>query len=96
MRVLRFRVNGESDRVDTLLASARGFDDVDRLEEVADIEPHMDEDSSSTGLRGDTVPADFHDIELHALSAGATDEARRRIETLARELGVVVEWLERF
>jgi len=96
MRILRFRVNGESDRVDTLVASARGFDDVDRLEEVADVEPHMDEDSSSAGLPDDTARADFHDIELHALSADAADEARRRIQTLARELGVAVEWMDRF
>ena len=95
MRILRFRVNGESDRVDTLVASARGFDDVDRLEEVADVE-HMDEDSSSAGLPDDTARADFHDIELHALSADAADEARRRIQTLARELGVAVEWMDRF
>ena len=96
MRILRFRVNGASDRVDTLVASARGFEDVDRVEEVADVEPHLDEDSSSAGLSDDTARADFHDIELHALSAAAADQARGRIQILARELGVVVEWLERF
>jgi hypothetical protein len=96
MRILRFRLTGEAGPVDTLMALARGLEDVDRMEEVADAAPHMDEDSSSAGLPDDTARADFHDIELHALSAGAADEARRRIQMLARELGVVVEWLERF
>lgn len=96
MRILRFRVDGDPDRVGTLVALARGLHDVDRVEEVADVEPHMDEDSSSAGLPDDTAHADFHDIEMHALNARAADEARGRIQTLARELGVVVEWLERF
>ncbi len=96
MRILRFRVDGEPGRVDTLVALARGFDGIDRVEEVADETPHMDEDSSSAGLPDDTARADFHDLELHALSAQAADEARGRIQTLARELGLAVEWLERF
>ena len=96
MRILRFRVDGEAGRVDTLLAAARGFDDVDRVEEVADEAPHMHEDSSSAGLSDDTARADFHDVELYALNARAADEARGRIQTLARELGLAVEWLERF
>ncbi len=96
MRILRFRVDGEAGRVDTLIASARGFDDVDRVEEVADVESHMDEDSSSAGLPDDTARADFHDIELHAVNARAADEARGRLQVLARELGLVVEWQERF
>ena len=96
MRILRFRVDGEAGRVDTLLASARGFDNVDRVEEVANDMPHMDEDSSSAGLSDDTARADFHDIELHALSARAADDARGNIQRLARELGLAVEWVEQF
>lgn len=96
MRTLRFRVDGEPDRVGTLVALARGLDDIDRVEEVADVGSHMDEDSSSAGLSDDTAHADFHDIEMHALNARAAEDARGRIQTLARELGVVVEWLERF
>ena len=96
MRILRFRVDGEAGRVDTLLAAARGFEDVDRVEEVADDAPHMDEDSSSAGLSDDTARADFHDIELHALNARAADDARGSIQRLARDLGLAVEWVERF
>lgn len=96
MRILRFRLDGEIDRVETLLVALRGLDDVDRVEQVADDVPHMDEDSSSAGLPDDTARADFHDVELHALSAHAAENARRRIQTLSQELGVVVEWLEQF
>ena len=96
MRILRFRLDGEPGRVDTLVSLARGFEDVDRVEEVADLESHMDDDSSSAGLPDDTAHSDFHDIELHAMNARAADDARGRVQTLARELGVAVEWVERF
>jgi len=96
MRTLRFRLNGEIERVGTLLALARGFDDVDRVEEVADTVPHMDEDSSSAGLRAETAGSDFHDVEIHALDAQAADSARGEVQRLARELGVAVEFVERF
>lgn len=96
MRTLRFRLDGEPERIGTLLALARGFEDVDRVEEVADEAPHRDEDSSSAGLRADAGHSDFHDIEMHALDARAADQARGQVQRLARDLGVAVEFLERF
>ena len=96
MRTLRFRLDGEPERIGTLLALARSFDNVDRVEEVADEEPHQDEDSSSAGLRADVEHSDFHDVEMHALDARAAEQARGEVQRLARELGIVVEFLERF
>jgi len=96
MRTLRFRLDGEPERIGTLLALARGFDDIDRVEEVADEEPHMREDSSSAGLRAESGHSDFHDVEMHALDARAADQARGEVQRLARELGVAVEFLDRF
>lgn len=96
MRTLRFRLDGEPERVDTLLALARGFDGVDRVEEVADEEPHRDDDSSSAGLRADSEHSDFHDIEMHALDPQSAEQARGEVQRLARRLGVAVEFVQRF
>jgi hypothetical protein len=96
MRTMRFRLDGETERVGTLLALARGLDGVDRVEEVADEESHMDDDSSSAGLRAETAHSDFHDIEMHALDAQSADQARGEVQRLARRLGVAVEFVERF
>ncbi|MGN6313393.1 MAG: hypothetical protein ACTHMO_06510 [Rhodanobacteraceae bacterium] len=96
MRTMRFRLDGEPERVGTLLALARGLDGVDRVEEVADEEPHRYEDSSSAGLRADIEGSDFHDIEMHALDPQSADQARGEVQRLARRLGVAVEFVERF
>jgi hypothetical protein len=96
MRTLRFRLDGEPERVNTLLALARGSDGVDRVEEVADEEPHRDDDSSSAGLHADMEHADFHDIEIHALDPQSADQARGEVQRLARRLGVAVEFVQRF
>src|SRR5690348_18139098 len=96
MRTLRFRLDGEPERIGTLLALTRGFDGVDRVEEVADEAPHMDEDSSSAGLNAETAGSDFHDVEMHALDAQSADQARGEVQRLARRLGVAVEFVERF
>jgi hypothetical protein len=96
MRTMRLRLNGEAERIGTLLALARGLDGVDRVEEVADEAPHMDEDSSSAGLNAETAGSDFHDIEMHALDPQSADQARGEVQRLARRLGVAVEFVERF
>lgn len=95
MRMIRFRVVGETDKVGALIAALREMDKVDRVEEIADVEEHLRDDSSSLGLPDDTA-ADFHDIELHALNASAASDAHDRIELAARELGVVVEFVDEF
>lgn len=96
MRTMRFRLDGETERIGTLLALTRGLDGVDRVEEVADEESHRDDDSSSAGLRADMQNSDFHDIEIHALDAQSADQARGEVQRLARRLGVAVEFVERF
>ncbi|HEY0179443.1 MAG TPA: hypothetical protein VGC30_07410 [Dokdonella sp.] len=96
MRTLRFRLIGPDERMNALLASLAELDDVDRIEEVADeLGAHLRDDSSSLGLEDDT-PADFRDIEVHAFSAEAAQAARDRIELAARELDLVVEFVDEF
>jgi hypothetical protein len=56
----------------------------------------MREDSSSAGLSDDDIRSDFHDVEVHAIDRDAAELARDLVEVAARDLGVVVEYVDRF
>lgn len=92
---LRFRFDGDGEQVATLVAMMRSMDNLDRVVEVGTDVPHMREDSSSAGLSDDTR-GDFHDIEVHALDPDGAEQARDLVEVAARDLGVVVEYVDRF
>ncbi|HJP98043.1 MAG TPA: hypothetical protein VJ862_05710 [Rhodanobacteraceae bacterium] len=92
---LRFRFDGEAERVLTLLEMMRSMDNVDRVVEVGTDIPHMRDDSSSAGLSDDTG-GDFHDVEVHAVDRDAAEHARDLVEIAARDLGLVVEYVDRF
>lgn len=93
---LRFRFDGEGEQVATLMAMMRSMDNVDRVVEVGTDIPHMREDSSSAGLSDDDIRSDFHDVEVHAVDRDAAELARDLVEVAARDLGVVVEYVDRF
>lgn len=92
---IRFRLDGDSDRVAQLVDMLHSMDNIDRVVEVGTETPHMQEDSSSAGL-SDDIGGDFHDVEIHALDQDAADLAHDRVEVAARDLGVVVEFVDRF
>lgn len=93
---VRFRFNGTADQVSTLMDMMRSMDNIDRVVEVGTEAAHMQEDSSSAGLSDDTAGSDFHDVEIHALDPDAAELARDLVEVAARDLGVVVEYMDRF
>jgi hypothetical protein len=93
---LRFRFDGESGQVATLVAMMRSMDNVDRVVEVGDETAHMRDDSSSAGLSDDDVRSDFHVVEVHAIDRDSAERARDLVEVAARDLGVVVEYVDRF
>jgi len=97
MRTIRFRVVGDIEKVNAVIALVHEFDKVDRVEEVADEgqDDHQRDDSSSLGLVDDEG-ADFHDIEVHALDAQTAEDVRNRVEVAARDLDVVVEFVDTF
>jgi len=95
MGMVRFRLTGEETAVQSTLAAIRDVDDVDRIEEVADQGVHLRDDSSSAGLEEDTA-GDFHDIEVHAMSARAAADVRECVERAARAHGIALEFVDRF
>ena len=92
---LRFRFDGDGEQVAALVSMMRSIDTVDRVVEVGTDVPHMRDDSSSAGLSDDTA-GDFHDVEVHAVDRDAAELARDLVEGAARDLGVVVEYVDRF
>ncbi len=91
---LRFRFDGDADRVGTLVSMVRSMENIDRVVEVGTDVPHLRDDSSSAGLSDDR--GDFHDVEVHAVDRDAAELARDLVEVAARDLGVVVEYVDRF
>lgn len=94
MRLVRFRLSGDTNQVDAIIAAVHEIDQVDRVEEVAD-QMHTRDDTSSLGLPDDEGP-DFHDIEVHTTSPAAAERVRDRVEVTARDVSAAVEFVDRF
>jgi len=94
MRIVRFRLFGSSNQVDTVISALHELDQVDRVEEVADL-MHVRDDTSSLGLPDDE-PTDFHCIEAHATTASAAERVHDLVEIAARDANAAVEFVERF
>jgi hypothetical protein len=97
MCTITFRLSGLEGPVDTMLDALRGLPGVDRVQEmgVADV-PRQRDDSSSAGLSAAAAGSGTRDVEIHATSQAAMQHVRTRAEVVARDAGVVVEWLEPF
>lgn len=95
MSIVRFRLTGDPVAVERVMSALESMEHVDRIEEVADQESHMRDDSSSLGLVDDTG-TDFHDIEVHAQSDSAAADVRDRLVLAARSAGIALEFVERF
>lgn len=76
-----------SDLMDTL----NGAPGVERIEEIADMMPHMDDpDSSSLGLRGDMGPG-IHTLMVETTDEAAARQVRTMAEAFASKTGAAVE-----
>lgn len=95
MPVVSVRLTGDSAGVASLLKVMEGLDDLQHMEEVADLSQHMRDDSSSAGLTDDQG-GDFHDVKLHFATAGEADRARDLLQVASRSSAVVVEFVDQF
>jgi len=94
MRIIRFRLFGSSNQVDSVISAVHELDQVDRIEEVAD-QMHERDDTSSLGLPDDEGP-DFHCIEAHATTSAAAERVHNLVEIVARDANAAVEFVDRF
>jgi hypothetical protein len=74
--------------IGNLLAS---IDGIEHVEEVADLMPRMDSDSSSAGLTDDRGPG-VHELEVEAPNDTAVRRVKDAVEALAFDLDVLVEF----
>lgn len=90
---LRLQLTGTDDVAAELINRLGSLGGVERVEEVGDLMPHMDDDdSSSAGLPDDEGPG-VHQIEL-VVSTGALDAVRALAVELARERDAALEFDE--
>jgi hypothetical protein len=94
MRIIRFRLFGNSNQADSMITALHELDQVDRVEEVAD-QMHLRDDTSSLGLPDDEGP-DFHCIEAHATNSTAAERVHDLVEITARDINAAVEFVDRF
>ena len=92
MPQIRIRITGSDDAgraIRDLLTSLPG---IERVEEIQDLMPHMDDpDSSSAGLSEDEGPG-MRVIEVEAPDDAAAERVGETVEALAFKLDVLAEF----
>jgi len=95
MSIVRLRLTGSQTQADVLVTTLHGLDQVRRVEEVDDQMRGVRDDSSSSELVDD-IGADVHCLEVEVSGKRNAELIREMAENSARELGVVVEFVDRF
>ena len=96
METMRIRVTGSDTAANALITLVHGCDGIERVEQVADEMPHMDDaDSSSAGLPDD-MAAGVHDIEIEASDRAAAEAVREKIDANADQLRATIEYIDEF
>lgn len=96
MPTLRIRLLGSQTDTDSLITVLHGLDGVERVEEVADLMPHMDdEDSSSAGLPDDIGPG-VHAIEVEVIDHLLGQRVRELAAEAAESLDASLEFVDEF
>jgi hypothetical protein len=96
MTTVRFRLIASEDDTQDLMNFLQSIEDIERVEEVADMMPHMDDDdSSSAGLSDDSGPG-LHCVELEAPNDEIADRVRDVAQERAYRSGMTIEFVDRF
>ena len=96
MPTVRMRIIGSEADTQSMISLLHGMDGIDRIEEVADLMPHMDDDdSSSLGLPDDMGPG-VHSLEVDVGDADQAERVRQVAGELAEQLDANVEFVDEF
>ena len=95
MSTMRLRVTGDESQADALVTTLHGLPPVRGVEQIADQMRGMRDDSSSNSLIDDIGP-DLHCLEVEVNGQRNSEEVRAKAEQSARELGVIVEFVDEF
>ena len=95
MSIMRLRVTGDESQADALVTTLHGLPHVRGVEQIADQMRGVRDDSSSNALVDDIGP-DLHCLEVEINGQRNLEEVRTMAEISARDLGVVVEFVDEF
>ena len=96
MTIVRIRLTGSEDDASALITLLHGLDGIERIEEIADLMPHMDDpDSSSAGLVDDVGPG-VHAIEIEARDLPMAERVREFADRAAETLDATIEFVDEF
>jgi hypothetical protein len=95
MSIMRLRVTGDESQADALVTTLHGLEHVRGVEQIADQMRGMRDDSSSNALVDDIGP-DLHCVEVEVNGQRNLEEVRTMAEISARDLGVIVEFVDEF
>jgi hypothetical protein len=95
MPMIRFRLFGSRANTDTVIAVLHGIDDVEHVEEVDDLMPHMREDSSSSELGSDSE-GKLYSIEVDCPSDEVADVVRESAQAVSHQIQASIEFVSEF
>ncbi|WP_266170177.1 hypothetical protein [Dyella subtropica] len=95
MPMIRIRMTGNRDTVDTLINALHGIDGIEHVEEVDDLMSGTRDDSSSSELVDDNG-GELVCIEVRAPDALHADAVHNVAEVEASLLGAIVEFVDEF
>ncbi len=91
MPTLHLRLTADDDAARTLINLISSLDGIERVEEVGDLMPHMDDEDSSSAGSPENMGPGFHAIEVDAPNDTTARRVRDVSEALAHDLGVALE-----
>lgn len=95
MSIVRMCVTADQNQADALVTALHGLEHARRVEPIADQMRGMRDDSSSNALIDDAGP-DLHCIEVEVGGLRDVEVVHSLVESAARDLGVIVEFVDEF
>ncbi|MEP6898907.1 MAG: hypothetical protein ABI870_10275 [Rhodanobacter sp.] len=95
MPMVRFRLIGNREDADTVIAALHGISDIEHVEEIDDLMPGMRDDSSSSESVSDTEGQVYY-IEVDAPNDQIADTVRGSAEVVAHDRDAGIEFVDEF
>lgn len=91
MPTVHLRLTATDDVARSLINLLTSLDGIERVEEIDDLMPHMDDDDSSSADSPEDIGPGFHAIEVEAPNGLTARRVRELAEAHARDMGVALE-----
>jgi len=95
MPMIRFRLFGSRANTDTVISALHGIDEVEHVEEVDDLMPHMRGDSSSSELGSDSE-GKLYCVEVDCPTDEVAEVVRECAQAVSHQLRASIEFVSEF